>query len=1599
MGRGGGGRCASGTRGSRGSSSDSSGVAELSGGDGDGDKREVGGEGVGEEGEAQRADDGLAPAEAADRTGGVSMDVCDGGADAAAAATVLRGEVEGAAEIESSGGRLLPPAAESSEKGGNSNHEAEPALGGDAGTSRMVAIVPSADGGSRKGSPGDDIPAAATATAETATAATATAAPSAATVTSAAALQPAAETKKKPPGRDVVVTMCTRRSVTRRSSSASSPVLSEDKKTAPSQPSLPPQRPKEEEGSHALPVKPKMTQVYQAIRSCKGLDPVFIPGASELEKLVIPAEAWAREACSVLKIKVPDASAIVDGKGKESTEDKDKENAGDDKEKSKWEKLGLDGLAMTALEEKLQEVAEFSLAREQREEEIEKERLLKEKAAAKEQRERQARLHRLAKRLKRRNRSKGSGPVPPAAEHDNASCDGVASVDKIVDGASGEPSGEDVMAWEARRSPRIISACDGTGPGGRTSTVDNSTAEGAADGSNGDSEAGAGVWTKEDEVELHCLCRLPADTARFRTLMTCDLCHSWFHPACVRLKELPESQLRGRALAFVCPMCEHCRGGVSNFACPPSPGFYIGRRMHRPGLEELEALMKHAEGLPVDGVDGQAYLSYIVEQVAGWRDRCHAVVEDVQAYIQNGGSRSFPSGRASSPAAEAPTALSVSEEESLSNGTTEDNGATAQGSKGAAGVHGAVAAGGREMADDPRFGVVARQENGPAVPPPQSGTAGVVLSSVGRDLGYEAALVERLGRLACEGVLIEVVDVHKEDMMLRRSLWVLTASLCFPSAAACLRVGQEPGLVETLSPGDEEILLSNGLSEDGAARLRPTFETLEASLTEGRTLGLSRHRSGQQKSKTRRSFAGAATSGQHHTGGGGGADRDKASKQEPSWSRSNSGACAPIPALPLTTSSSTSSRPPLPDERPSSDPLGAGVRVYTRLFDLVGDIIQAVVKSEAKPFREARNFLPDLKAATRWAAIEQSWGYSRALASELAWRREVAARSSTAVAGTAAVAGKSGAAMTSGSTPVEGSPVGGAVIGALGAAASATAAEGAAGAAATVEGGEDERDETDVYCICREGDYGGVMVECDVCSEWYHASCVGLTEVPEDELQQYQCLVCCETKPEEYGHYKHRWTTNVAVEASVRRLTPRRTSNSTSSPNLQSQTSLPGEVAQAASRCRTSSARRAASGGNNLAKFADGDGVPGLAARPSDGHRSESTRQRGVDNGETSHDSDECVGGASELAQVIEPSARPAKDATSANLPEMVSCGNPKRLRENDARQIDPPGAKRVRATAMVAGYVERHYADLGIPWPPERPSSPEGAPVDHGLEGGDAPPQSEQDAVDPDRARNLPAVEEGEAGEPSRWSGVISDRQGYGTEATDRDGGQSVGAPLHLALRAPFLLASGGLAGGQLIAGCSSSGSSSDLGQSAFDAHSAPRQGGHRHVYLHEHHQHQRPQQQHLRQHFQHQLQQQRQPFQSQEETGPSSLTQPTLTLVQGFPALASPSVPRGQEAATGVGSLSALPIADPAAPIPATPGGGRALSSPRSDAISHMEVDDGEESDRAGVSLANRAAASHIGGARQAIKSVLASASGWSSQGQRAAPVEHRPPPPPGH
>lgn len=54
-----------------------------------------------------------------------------------------------------------------------------------------------------------------------------------------------------------------------------------------------------------------------------------------------------------------------------------------------------------------------------------------------------------------------------------------------------------------------------------------------------------------------------------------------------------------------------------------------------------------------------------------------------------------------------------------------------------------------------------------------------------------------------------------------------------------------------------------------------------------------------------------------------------------------------------------------------------------------------------------------------------------------------------------------------------------------------------------------------------------------------------------------------------------------------------------------------------------------------------------------------------------------------------------------------------KRLRDKARRGNDLPGAKRARATAWVSSYVQRHYAELGIRWPPERPSWREETRVD----------------------------------------------------------------------------------------------------------------------------------------------------------------------------------------------------------------------------------------------------------------------------------------------
>ncbi|CAB1102142.1 unnamed protein product [Ectocarpus sp. CCAP 1310/34] len=1322
------------------------------------------------------------------------------------------------------------------------------------------------------------------------------------------------------------------------------------------------------DGSPALPPKPKMSQVCQAIRSCRGLANVFIPGAPELEKLVAPAEAWAKEACDMLKIKAsrmnstgtsndeevldpstddPATGGAAAAGGKVKDCDRDREG---EKDKSKWARLGLEGSAMTALEEKLQDVAEFSLAREQREEEVEKERLQREKEDARE-RERQARLEKLA-RLKALSKRRNAPRAVGGASTITAERGGGAAGDAVGGGSGGRASREEaVRARETRRSPRIVSL----GSSGAPSTADPATARKEEAEGEGIGDAEEAGWTKEDEEALHCLCRLPADAARFRTLMTCDLCSSWFHPSCVRLKdekarhhvclersqaapqltprpatsletavqELPKRSLRGGyhhqapALAFVCPMCEHRRGGVSNFACPPSPGFYIGRRMHRPGLSELETLMRNADSLPVDGVDGQAYLNYMVVQVVGWRDRCEDAVKDFQAYIQGG---------------------DTAEATAMKGGT----------------------------------------------PTPPTPSAGLVLASAGRRLGFEASLVERLGRLVCEGALIEVVDVHKEDTMLRRALWTLTASLCFPKATSCLRLGQEPGLEETLSSEDQEALRSSDLSQDSTTRLRPTFETLEACLTEGRALGLSR-----TKSKGRRSSAGATGGG----GGGGGGTGEVSNKEAPSTSSgvvsssssSLSGAASSVSAAAAAAATSCL---PLAGERPSSEPLGTGVRLYTCLFDAVGDILQAVVKAEAKPFREARNNLPALREATRWAAIEPSWGYARALASELFWRRENAAPAAAARGvHVAAAAAAQMVAEVDSSSPAPGEPTVGAQ------------------SARVVQ--EEQGGDVDVYCICREGDDGGVMVECDLCGEWYHASW---------------------------------WSTNVAIEAAVRRATPRRTANRSNNQNpaqQQQQQQLPKEVSSntgeeegADGRRFDSPGRWPRATGNAATSPAGGERSVGPstpnfsdASASAGGGGGEGAVADGSSNGGQDHHP--VAGGRPPVVVGTKAAAEPAGLASKRLRDKGSSCHG----RGGDNR----PGAKRTRAAGSVARYVEsvaREFAGLGIPFPPLPPplSPPREAPavaaaaaaaerccrrtgVVARVMGSEASSAGrccaalvvddvqEVAALDVEpaaaavggsgagvvaRARGsesssgcgvgcaAPAFEERTFDDMCR-PGVGEGREGGGGQQGEGKGAEALSQPVVLRPNPMAEI----LAGAGLV-GSSGGGSSSGGAEQGFVVvtRHRPQQGsGSRHVYLH--------QQQHHRQHHQHQTLKQGKGY-GYGMVWPPPPPLPSFPGITPKPHTQHSSSIEPQSSTSGVLPFGVVPAAEPSAVGPHA----RCLQAvrPRShgDGGSH---DSGRKEDHAGTLLEKRSA----GGTRgqvigvKASTAVVTEALAWTSHEQR--------------
>eukprot|EP00731_Ephydatia_muelleri_P000114 Em0001g114a len=53
------------------------------------------------------------------------------------------------------------------------------------------------------------------------------------------------------------------------------------------------------------------------------------------------------------------------------------------------------------------------------------------------------------------------------------------------------------------------------------------------------------------------------------------------------------------------------------------------------------------------------------------------------------------------------------------------------------------------------------------------------------------------------------------------------------------------------------------------------------------------------------------------------------------------------------------------------------------------------------------------------------------------------------------------------------------------------------------------KEEKEVYCLCRRAyDPNEFMIECDVCKEWFHGSCVGIEEHQAVDIESYHCPNC-----------------------------------------------------------------------------------------------------------------------------------------------------------------------------------------------------------------------------------------------------------------------------------------------------------------------------------------------------------------------------------------------------------------------------------------------------------------------------------------------------------
>ncbi|KAH3759919.1 PHD finger protein 3 [Pelomyxa schiedti] len=60
---------------------------------------------------------------------------------------------------------------------------------------------------------------------------------------------------------------------------------------------------------------------------------------------------------------------------------------------------------------------------------------------------------------------------------------------------------------------------------------------------------------------------------------------------------------------------------------------------------------------------------------------------------------------------------------------------------------------------------------------------------------------------------------------------------------------------------------------------------------------------------------------------------------------------------------------------------------------------------------------------------------------------------------------------------------------------------------------EDGDEENKLYCFCRSKDDGSFMIQCDICEEWYHGKCVGISQRASKGIKTYVCKRC-ESKPQ-----------------------------------------------------------------------------------------------------------------------------------------------------------------------------------------------------------------------------------------------------------------------------------------------------------------------------------------------------------------------------------------------------------------------------------------------------------------------------------------------------